>query len=109
VNPLVNISNPLYIPVKTTSKIFVDILGGTKITATVPIEWFSPKLTNNRKITGYDVQFCNLIGGMRKNINFENLNENEKSVGVDFLDLRTNVLGNRLDVDGLKGMYGQSL
>jgi hypothetical protein len=82
---------------KTTSKIYVDILGGTKITTTVPIEWFSPKLTNNRKITGYDVQFCNLIGGIRKNINFENLSENEKSVGADFLDLRTDVLDNRLE------------
>ena len=84
----------------------IDELGGTKLTTTIALEWFSPNLTNNRQITSYEVQLCHLIGAMKKNVNFLSAlssKESEESFGMDFINYRDDVKRSEVNVLGLKG------
>ena len=90
----------------TKSIATIDILGGTKLTTTIPIEWFSPILTNNRIVTSFEVQLCRLIGAMKKNVNFLSAlstKDSELSFGIDFQNYKNDVKINELDIIGLKG------
>lgn len=83
-----------------------DNFGATKITTTIQIQWFSPILSNNRIATSFEVQFCPLIGAMKKNVNFLSANSSKDpdlSEGLDFQNVRNDIKINELEIVGLKG------
>lgn len=52
------------------SGVVINSNGNTKITTTISLQWFQPCLGENRTVTAYEIQYCKLMGSMKKNINF---------------------------------------